>query len=315
MYLSFDDTNGIDTCQNLVSKILAGTGWTLDTAKCDKFLENDGTTEKKRSLSSSGKVGAYQLITNVCGLFNAYPIYHGDTKTVELRALANKGKLVELVIGKDLATLDVTYNSDNIVTRLYVEGEYGDNGYVGIDDVNETKLPFLMNFDYYKEQGLFTDVHQGYVDAYYEAMTESANTIKEVMESKTGLENQLNQLWGQPDFLMYEYEGSELALKYVSPGVDAEYHKLDLEDKVMRYWLEYDQQTNQDKPYCEYITYEATTLFSAGDIVIKFITPTSGTIGAKETAIEAKESAIKTREASIESKVTIIKEKNDELTE
>ena len=45
-------------------------------------------------------------------------------------------------------------------TRLYVEGEYGDNGYVGIDDVNPTGLPFLLNFDYYRELGVFTEKHE-----------------------------------------------------------------------------------------------------------------------------------------------------------
>lgn len=58
LYLAFDDTNGIDTCQNLIKKALQNTGWTL--GESDKFLERDNETEKIRSLNSDGKVGAYQ---------------------------------------------------------------------------------------------------------------------------------------------------------------------------------------------------------------------------------------------------------------
>jgi hypothetical protein len=43
---------------------------------------------------------------------------------------------------------------------LYVEGEYGDNAYVGIDDVNPTGLPFLLNFEYFRQLGLFTAEHE-----------------------------------------------------------------------------------------------------------------------------------------------------------
>lgn len=57
--------------------------------------------------------------------------------------------------------LFLTFDDTNgIVTRLYVEGEYGDHGYVGIDDVNPTGLPYLMNFDYFRQLGLFTAEHE-----------------------------------------------------------------------------------------------------------------------------------------------------------
>lgn len=58
LYLQFDDNNGIGTCQELMGKVLQNTGWKLGL--CDTFYEKDGVTEKIRSLSSQGKVGAYQ---------------------------------------------------------------------------------------------------------------------------------------------------------------------------------------------------------------------------------------------------------------
>ena len=69
LYLTFDDDNGIGTIRYLLEQVLKGTGWTLGS--CDTFYEKDGVTEKIRSYSSDGKVGAYQLISDICTLFNA----------------------------------------------------------------------------------------------------------------------------------------------------------------------------------------------------------------------------------------------------
>lgn len=124
------------------------------------MYERDGETEKIRSYKTEGKAGSYQMITEICNLFSAYPIFHGDKKTVEIRALNNKLPLGELQIGINMDDPSVEYSSENIITRLYVEGEYGEDGYVGIDDVNPTGLSFLLNFDYYRSIGLFKESHQ-----------------------------------------------------------------------------------------------------------------------------------------------------------
>lgn len=64
LYLVFDDTNGIGTITELAKQALETTGWTL--GECDRFYESDGKTEKVRTLRSDGKLGAYQLIQNIC---------------------------------------------------------------------------------------------------------------------------------------------------------------------------------------------------------------------------------------------------------
>lgn len=137
LYLVFDDENGIDKIQNLMQKILVGTDWTLGV--CDTFYESDGVTEKVRSLKSDAKDGAFQLINEVCELFRAYPIFHGDTKKVDIHAIQGKDGMMELNFGSNLTQITRKKNSENIVTRLYVEGEYIDDvGYVGIESVNPT---------------------------------------------------------------------------------------------------------------------------------------------------------------------------------
>lgn len=158
LFLTFDDTNGIGTAQHLLEQVLQNTGWTLKY--CETFYETDGVTEKVRSLKSENKRGAYLLISDICKLFSARPIYDGDEKSVSVVSLNRYDSMMELNFGKNLDSIDRKEDASNIVTRLYVEGEYGDHGYVGIDGVNPTGLPFLLNFDYFQQLGVFTAEHE-----------------------------------------------------------------------------------------------------------------------------------------------------------
>lgn len=217
LYLSFDDTNGIGTLPHLMNRALSNTGWML--GECDTFYERDGKTEKVRSLSTDGKLGSYQLVTDICSLFNAYPVYNGATKTVDVHALNNKLARSELYVGKNLDALSVEYSSDDIITRLYVEGEYGDHGYVGIDDVNPTGLSYLMNFDYYKAIGLFTQEHQQVLDTYLSKMSQAIATIKSIAASISEKENALNTLWGQINYMFYTLDNGVVKKKIMGGNV------------------------------------------------------------------------------------------------
>ena len=78
LYLTFDDENGIGTAEYLLRQVLENTGWQL--GYCEIFYEQDGKTEKVRSLSSDGKRGAYLLISDICALFDARPVFDGDSR-------------------------------------------------------------------------------------------------------------------------------------------------------------------------------------------------------------------------------------------
>ena len=93
-------------------------------------------TEKVRSLESENKRGAYSLIADICKLFNARPVFDGDDKSVTVVSVNQYDSMMELNFGKNLDSIERKEDASNVVTRLYVEGEYGDHGYVGIDDVN-----------------------------------------------------------------------------------------------------------------------------------------------------------------------------------
>lgn len=202
LYTVFDDENGIGTITYLAEQVLSGTGWSLGA--CDNFYENDGTTEKIRTLRSDGKIGAYQLIQNICDLFCGYPEFDGDKKEVSLRCLKRRNAQAELMVGKNISSIDQTPDSTNIVTRLYVEGEYTEDGYVGIDSANPTGLPFLLNFDYYKSIGVFKEKHQAALDLYVHDLSEVRKQIINISTEKNEADNRLNMLWGQPDYVFFE---------------------------------------------------------------------------------------------------------------
>lgn len=285
LYLAFDDTNGIGTLPFLMNRALSNTGWTL--GECDTFYERDGETEKVRSLSTDGKLGSYQLISDICGQFNAYPVFNGDTKTVDVHALNNKLPMSELYVGKNLDALSVEYSSDDIITRLYVEGEYGDYGYVGIDDVNPTGLSYLLNFDYYKSIGLFTDEHQQILDTYLEKMSAAIATIKEIASSISEKENALNSLWGQINYMFYVLENGEVKKNIMGGLVPQDKMDIKANDSLIVLKAEgaYRTVTADENGN---VDFEADDLYA-----IKYITKPSGNIGAKEVAIEAKEKLIK----------------------
>ena len=96
------------------------------------------------------------------------------------------------------------------MTRLYVEGEYSDSGYVGIDDVNPTGLPFLLNFDYFRDLGVFTQTHEQALSDYLQDIQQAKATGSAAMTRLLALENALNELWGQITYVIYAYEDGVL---------------------------------------------------------------------------------------------------------
>lgn len=168
LYGYFDDTNGINTCDKLAELALAGTGWTISS--CDTFYESDGSTVKVRSYSCDTKTGAYTMLSEICDLFKAHPIFDGANRTVQIVANDNYTGVMELLFGKNVDKISRTLASDSLVTRLYVEGEYGDFGFVGIEDAQvdgeDYGLPFILNFDYYDEIGVLTQEQKDAIEAY-----------------------------------------------------------------------------------------------------------------------------------------------------
>lgn len=309
IYLVFNDENGIGTIDYLMEQILNGTGWHL--GHCDTLYEEDGITEMVRSLSSDGKKGALSLIETVCNLFKCHPVYDSENMLVNIYSLNRHEQTIEMEVGRNTESLSVAYNSDDIVTRLYVEGEYGDDGYVGIDDVNPTGLSYIINFDYYRELGLFTQTHEAALQTYLTDALDIKNRIMRNQEQQIAYETQANDLIGQCILTLYYVNESLLIPKYTYGNPTQEQQAMGVGDEVVI--------LNSNGTH-RYETIETTiqALIQSGDYgVVKFATKSAGLIGAKEVQIEAKEKEIANlqRKISQTTKADKIAEYNSEIAQ
>lgn len=294
IYMSFDDENGIGTVEYLMTQILRGTGWTYNSAMSDTPLERDGVTEKIRSLKSDGKKGALDLISTTCNLFQVRPIFDTENMTVTIKAINNRVQVLEGEVGRNMTALSVKNDSSDIVTRLYVEGEYGDYGYVGIDDVKVDEygevdptgtaygLPFIVNFDYYRELGVFKARHETALATYLTDIKAKKAEIRANGALMIAADDAINEMIGQCKMALY-YSASLTTPAYTYGGITAEQAALHGGDEV--YIL-----LNNGK-YTK-TTWTGSSQLSSAYGVAKFATPSAGKIGAAEVQIEAKGKSI-----------------------
>lgn len=157
---SDEEGNNVGTAEELLTTILEGTGWTVGNVTTF-YEDNDPSKVKVRSLQASAKSGAFKLISSMCDLFEAKPVYHGDTKTVDILpinpfAAPKNGGLpdvstadgvIELAYSYNVKNVSRKLNSENMVSKLYAYGSYGDktNGYCGIDECYHTEYVFVTS--------------------------------------------------------------------------------------------------------------------------------------------------------------------------
>lgn len=156
---SDEEGNNVGTAEELLTTILDGTGWSVGYVA--PFLENDKETIKVRSLVASAKTGAFMLISDLCEKFEAKPIYHGDGRIVDLvplnpfsevegaeipKEVLNGEPVLELHYGYNVQDMSRTLNTENLVTRLYAYGSYGDktNGLCSLQTVEHNEYTFIM---------------------------------------------------------------------------------------------------------------------------------------------------------------------------
>lgn len=292
IYLEFDDENGIGTLPYIANQILAGTGWSIGI--CHTFYEKDGVTEKVRSLKDSSKAGAYSLITKMCNLFNAYPRFNGD-KTVDFFALNDNQVEWEFRPGANLNSITVKNDTTSIVTRLYVEGEYGDYGYVGIDDAedNTTGLSYILNFDYYKELGMFTAEHQAALDQYYIDVRACKAQISAAQQALNAATNKVVNAVGLTPFIVYTLQTS--GTKKI---IDEAYR---CNDPTTEPSTGADMIGIVDEDEYSHFEYPASEQFdSSYQYLIYFQRDALGQIGVCESAIKAKQAQIESWQRKID---------------
>lgn len=263
-------------------------------------------TEKVRTYTCSEKTGAYSMIQGICEKFVAYPVYHGDTMTVDIFARANHPGMMEMSLNKNLSRMSRLRDSSDLITRLYVEGEYGDLGYVGIDDVNPTGLPYLLNFDYYQEIGAMTPEQVAAVQDY---ITNSANIRGQISTKTQENETKITQLvrnWGAQGYVLYPVRrvSADLIARADYAVVNTNVWGWDGQGDFITYDPPvYGSGATEDDAMVvgdtvasvtasgsySYAVVESMVPPDGQRWAIKFLTPMGGILGGKEVAIEAKQ--------------------------
>lgn len=136
------------TVQQLVSLVLVDTDWV--------FGGTDIPDSKKRYLLTENESVFTNLVT-IAEVFNArldFNISPSGVKSVSVYQNSIKnGRYITK--GKDLKNVSISYNTDDMVTRLTPFGAVDDtiNQPVDIMDVNPTHKSYIDNFKYYLNQG------------------------------------------------------------------------------------------------------------------------------------------------------------------
>lgn len=157
MSLEFSDEEGnnVGTASELLECVLEGTDWEPgEVYDFRETYENDNSI-KKRSLVAGTKTGAFKLIEMICELFDAKPRYRcvsqydsetgkeivkqyvdvvpmnpfskdATTDNIPDDVSSGKCKVFELNYNRNLKNISRTLNTDNMVTKLYAYGSYGD---------------------------------------------------------------------------------------------------------------------------------------------------------------------------------------------
>lgn len=177
MDLEFSDEEGnnVGTARQLLETILEGTGW--ECGNVAQFMERDQpNVEKVRSLNASAKSGAFKMIASMCELFDAKPIYHGDEMTVDIlpmnpfseeinddgtptEVVDNNIPVLELHYDRNTHKISRTLNTENICTKLYAYGSYGDReGLCSLQkcEHDEYTMTISGNGEYYFSDGVAT---------------------------------------------------------------------------------------------------------------------------------------------------------------
>lgn len=181
--LEFSDDfgNNVGTAKELLTTILDGTGWTV--GEVADFLEEDTGAVKVRSLKASSKTGAFKLITQMCDLFEAKPVFHGNERTVDIIPMNPFSKIVdgdyselrnrqavELAYSKNIKNVTRSSNSENLVTKLYAYGSFGDKtkGYCDIKECLHKEYVFTLTKPLLKNESS---------DYYFSIVDDSKTTI------------------------------------------------------------------------------------------------------------------------------------------
>lgn len=237
MNLEFSDEEGnnVGTCEELLTEILDGTNWHVGYVA--KFFEDNGVDIKTRTLVEPLGSNAFKMISDLCDLFDAKPTYNGDY-TVDIGPMNpfsveiipvddgyGYGKKIRLEDGqipalvgdnvvefhydREAKGITRTLNTDNLVTRLYAYGSYGDyaTGICDLKEINHDEYIYTLPAGSSGEQCLIID---GGAKRYF-IIDEEIQTACTLIYSMLDIASKA-YVWNettQRAYLLYDYKQNE----------------------------------------------------------------------------------------------------------
>lgn len=124
-------------------------GWSVGNITVNKEIYR-GLEETEESV--------FTILTSIAETFDGILRFNSVTKTVDLLKMADENmSKFDLRVSKDLKNVSVTYDTTELVTRLYCFGGTDENGNeLDIMSVNPTGKAYIENYDYYYNLG-YTD--------------------------------------------------------------------------------------------------------------------------------------------------------------
>lgn len=130
------------------------TGWAIGNVTVDKTV--------KRGLEANEQ-SPFTILLAVAEKYEAYVVFNSKTMTVDMHPITNTSKpIMDLRVSKNLKSIEVDYDTTELVTRLYCYGGQNEEGFdIDIITVNPTEKAYIDNFDYFLSLG-YT---QQYIDS------------------------------------------------------------------------------------------------------------------------------------------------------
>lgn len=139
-------------------KIVLGEGGTAQSTSGWKVGYVNIPSDKARSLETTGEQSVFTNLIKIAELFDAQLNFNSEPRTVDLIENTND-RNIQIRKGKNLQSLDFSYDTSEITTRLYAFGandeETGQP--INIMSVNPTAHAYIENYSFYLNQGYTMD--------------------------------------------------------------------------------------------------------------------------------------------------------------
>lgn len=202
------------------------TGWKLGHIDDEvRYMDNG---EPKVRMQEETNTSFYSFITEtIAEQFCCVPIFDRVNKKINLYDIDSFGNDLKLILHKDnyLKSLEKTYNSSDIVTRLILEGNEEE---CIVEEANPTGLDYIENYSYFIEN---EDMSEGLIRAlklFEELTPKRMDKWKEYVSLKAQKKSELSKLDSSENILMTKCNQLQNIIDgYNDMETEEEYYLLD----------------------------------------------------------------------------------------